>query len=153
MWVICARPMKADLLKLLGRKDMAIQTYFPKKEACTDFFICHCNEASLGICKNTKLEMEHSGKIDDQTAFNIALKKYSNLRLEYLPERYAHGSMLVGRYYRRNDKLYIPKDVVLYHVNYTKGVALKVHQVQRVKKIKEHVKLFGKKIRQIIEIC
>jgi hypothetical protein len=125
--------IKEDILQQMEEKDIAAQN--DGNEICCGFFACKANEKTKSLFEQVKKEMNE--KFNDQQATNKLVKKYVSYK--YLNERY------YSIYRNTNKKVWekgvninekeIPKEMLVYHANWTVGVENKIELMNKVKKI------------------
>lgn len=127
-------PIRHDLTNLLGDKDFAIQKDHPSGQACNGFFVCRKTDKVLELISRT-IAMTGTRFNCDQPSLNAALAEMNYGHI-LLPERYytigqtGNGWDGVG-----NPNLNLPKDVLMYHANWTKGIENKIKLLEAAKSI------------------
>jgi len=112
-------------------KDMVIQKNQPNGQLCSGFFACRGNEKTLQLWQDAHQLMVDNKKISDQIALNRCLRgknKY-NIVWNYLPNIFFGAGTLTGHGWKPKRKLPIPKNIVMHHANWTKGIKNKIAQV------------------------
>lgn len=125
--------IKDDIIKQIEEKDMAAQD--DGGEICCGFFACRANEKTKSLFEKVKEEMNE--KFNDQQATNKLAKKYVSCK--FLDENY------YSIYRNTNKKVWnknisikekeIPKQMLVYHANWTVGVENKIELINKIKKI------------------
>jgi len=134
-------PVANDLLTLLRGRDIVFQDQGPAG-ACTGFFVVVPSQ------RTTKFFEEALERIDDhhhdQDAANLVLRTNTSLKWGLLPERY----YMIGRQENRwvpmlwekwdpQTMIWIPKDLLVHHANWTQGIPNKLRLLETVKKLLE----------------
>ncbi|MGB8366889.1 MAG: putative nucleotide-diphospho-sugar transferase [Candidatus Babeliales bacterium] len=133
-------PIQKKIEKLIKNKDMVVQKNQPNGQLCSGFFACRGNEKTLQLWQDAYQLMVKNEKISDQAALNQCLRgkhktnRY-NLVWDYLPVTFFGAGTLTGCGWKPNKKLPIPKNIVLHHANWTKGIENKIAQLKYVHKI------------------
>lgn len=110
-------------------------------EFCTGFFVCRINNRTKQLWQNVRKYMQEKS-IGDQKATKLVFEQGAEAKARYLP-RIFWGP---GPYQTNHDlwmpgkPLYVPKDLLFHHANWTKGVENKIAQFQYVRSefIRQH---------------
>jgi len=150
------------ILRFSKNQDLVFQRNNPWGMLCSGFFACKGNDKTLKFWRNVKDLIRHG--IDDQDAANILLidKRAGNaqnpkplkrlylkirviksqigmnpygIRWAYFPVSFCGGGTLVAKEWFLGDKLLLPKNILIYHANYTRGLKNKLAQLEYVKKV------------------
>ncbi len=138
-------PIQKKIEKLIKGKDMVIQKNQPNGQLCSGFFACRANEKTLQLWKDAYEIMLNNKEISDQAALNKCLRgKYKankyNVVWDYLPAIFFGAGTLTGHGWKPKRKLPVPKNIVLHHANWTRGIENKIAQLTYVRKIVEERK-------------
>jgi len=132
----------SDMLRQLMRgHDLLIQRDNPKGTLCSGFFICQANEKTRTLFSDVLAHMKNNPDISDQRSLNqhISRNQKNNrygIVWDYLPEQYFFGGgTFTGVYWDEGVEMHIPKQPVMHHANWVKGVPGKIRQLRHVKKI------------------
>ena len=133
------QPIEQIILSLLKNNDILMQKNNPEGVLCTGFFICRANEKTLALWQDVKKMMLQNKSDSDQITFNRCIKRHSkknpyNITWDYLPDTFFGGGTLTGHLWHPGRKLPIPKNIVLHHANWTRGIKNKIAQLEYVKK-------------------
>ncbi len=128
-------PIQNQIEQLMEGKDMVIQKNHPNGMLCSGFFACRSNEKTLQLWQDAHKLMFNNKKISDQVALNRGLKKDNkyNVTWSHLPNTFFGGGTLTGHGWRPGKRLPIPKNIVIHHANYTKGIKNKIAQLKYVR--------------------
>ena len=129
-------PIQDHIERLMENKDIVIQKNSPNGQFCSGFFACRSNEKTLQLWQDALNLMINNQKISDQVALNHCLKKKENkygIVWVYLPNTFFGGGTLTGRSWRPGQRLPVPKNIVMHHANWTKGIKNKIAQLNYVR--------------------
>jgi hypothetical protein len=125
--------IEKDIIKQLGENDLAAQN--DGNTICCGFFACKSNEKTKKLFENVKLIMNE--KFNDQQATNKLAKNY--ISYDYLDQKYysiyRNTKRKVWEKGMNIDEKEIPKNMIVYHANWTVGIDNKIELIKRVKKI------------------
>jgi len=132
-------PIEGKIRSLMQEKDMLIQRNNPRGTLCSGFFALRANENTLHLWQDVKKYMESTG-LSDQVSLNKCIQRSNKQNKygvvwDYLPNTFFGGGTLTGRTWRKGTPLYVPKNVVIHHANYTKGIDNKIAQLLYVKNV------------------
>ena len=131
-------PIEDVINVLMKDKDIVMQRNNPEGVLCTGFFACRANKQTLHLWEDVKKAMEKDKSSSDQITFNRCIKKKSKknpygVRWEYLPNEFFGGGTLTGKLWLPGDRLPIPKNIVMHHANWTRGIKNKIAQLVYVR--------------------
>lgn len=103
----------SGLEKIIGENDIVFQKEGPKvDEVNTGFFVCRCNQAVENFFLQVRDGLKSNLKANEQLVANQLLQKGSrNLSWGFLPLKF----------YARSHGWPPPRDMVIYHANYSSG--------------------------------
>lgn len=127
------KPTQAIISKLMRDKDIILQRDCPEGTACTGFFACKGNHETLQLWQEVREYMIDNPNKSDQETFNLTLKKHPEVRWDHLPNIFFGAGTLTGLKWMPNKYLFVPKNIVLHHANWTKGINNKIAQLKYVK--------------------
>ena len=134
-------PIQNKIEQLMKDKDMVIQKNHPNGQLCSGFFACRGNEKTLQLWQDAYKLMHNNKEISDQKALNYCLRgkkskenKYKVI-WDYLPSIFFGAATLTGHGWKPKRKLPVPKNIVMHHANWTKGIKNKIAQLNYVRKI------------------
>jgi len=148
------------ILRFSKNQDLVFQRNNPWGMLCSGFFACKGNDKTLKFWRAVRDIIRYD--TDDQDAANILLidKRASTainpdplkhlylktcvtksrigmnpygIRWAYFPVSFCGGGTLVEKEWFPGDKLLLPKNLLLHHANYTKGLENKLAQLKYVK--------------------
>lgn len=129
-------PTQKSILKALENNDIVVQKDQPNGMICAGFFACKANDKMLALWEKIKETMikDHQR---DQPTLNRFLKKDNmyNIQWDYLPVEFFGAGTLTGKSWKPGKKLTIPKNTLMHHANFTKGVHNKLAQLKYVRDI------------------
>jgi len=130
-------PIQDHIEKLMENKDMVIQKDSPNGVLCSGFFACRGNEKTLRLWQDGLNLMINDQNISDQKALNRCLKNKNeyNIVWNYLPNTFFGGGTLTGRSWQPGRRLSVPKNIIMHHANWTKGIKNKIAQLNYVRNI------------------
>lgn len=132
-------PIGKLIVGYMKNKDMVIQKDAPSGSLCSGFFACRANERTLQMWQHAYAYMKTDRKCSDQPALNRCLKPQRgksnafNVSWEYLPNSFFGGGTKTGKYWKRKHRLPIPRNIVMHHANWTRGIKNKIAQLEYVK--------------------
>ena len=143
-------PIQQTVLMYMHDNDMMIQKNSPSGVLCTGFFVCRGNEKTLQLWKDVKKTMEKGGLYSDQNSLNHCIKRHSknnpyNVNWSYLPDTFFGGGTLTGCEWHPGESLPIPRDIMMHHANWTKGIKNKIAQLVYVRKAVRNRKKLSKR--------
>ena len=130
------RPIAVDLRERIRNYDIMWQNNACKRkwnveELCGGFMVVKCSKKTLAFFEaayNEIVSINHPS-VDDQVIYANMLGRYPQLRFALLPDNYwLHSQM-----WSANDKLNIPKDIMIHHANWIVGVEHKLAQLKLVR--------------------
>ena len=127
-------PIKKAILKLMKGKDIVMQKNNPEGVLCTGFFACRANEKTLQLWTDVKKMMQQNSLNSDQNSFNHCIKRHNktnpyNVVWDYLPKTFFGAGTLTGFLWYPGMLLPIPKNIMMHHANWTKGINNKIAQL------------------------
>ncbi|MGB8367545.1 MAG: putative nucleotide-diphospho-sugar transferase [Candidatus Babeliales bacterium] len=128
-------PIQKKIEQLMKNKDILVQKNSPKNGICSGFFACRGNEKTLQLWQNAYQIMLNNEAISDQAALSSCLKgnMTKNIAWDYLPDIFFGGGTLTGCHWTPTKQLPIPKNIIMHHANWTKGIRYKIMQLQYVR--------------------
>jgi hypothetical protein len=143
-------PIQDAVIKLMKDKDIVMQKNNPAGVLCTGFFACRGNEKTLRLWTDVKKTMKKKASNSDQNSFNQCIKKKSkknpyNIVWAYLPDSFFGAGTRTGREWRPGMSLPIPRDIMIHHANWTKGIKNKIAQLIYVRNEVRKRQKFSKK--------
>jgi len=140
------RETKEELLQELGKKDIVFQRNSlsdpsETEPICTGFFISRCNERTLKLWEEVKKIREQNPEfIGCQKAVNFVINKIPLLSWGLLSEKFFSPGIYHGKpgwNWEPGTELSFPKNMLLHHANWTKGVENKIKQLEYTRESKE----------------
>jgi len=133
------------LLNELAEKDILFQKNCGNLQEiepiCTGFFILKANNRTLKLFQEVKnLRASNPEFVGCQSAINYLVKKQPGLLCGFLPESFWSPGITHGQnnwLWGPGKELKVPKNILLHHANWTKGIENKIKQLEYVKKIVE----------------
>lgn len=133
-------PIQEEILRLMRDKDLVIQRNAPNGVLCSGFFACRGNEKTLQLWQDVKQTMQKNKLNSDQNSLNRCIKRGSkknpyNVVWDYLPDTFFGGGTLTGCEWHPGMFLPIPRDIMMHHANWTKGIKNKIAQLVYVRNV------------------
>jgi MoaA/NifB/PqqE/SkfB family radical SAM enzyme len=127
------RPFKAQVLTAIQGKDIVGQLDDGKGSFCTGFFGIRANPATLKAWQRVLEAIPHMHC--DQNSFNRILWAMRELRWGYLPETFFGPGTFNSKLWAPGASFFIPERPVMFHANWTKGIASKITLLERAREI------------------
>lgn len=141
------QPIGELVVKLLGDKDLVFQRDTPSGTVCAGFSVCRANKKTLAFYHGVRDYMVSQKECSDQKTVNRLLRKGTGkdrnrykIVWDYLPSDFLGGGTLTGSAWSPKKHLFIPRDIVLHHANWTTGNHNKLAQLAYVRKMVEQKK-------------
>src|SRR3989339_7040 len=136
------------LLEELGDRDILFQKNrsnpLETESICTGFFILRANSRTLQLWEEVrKIREQNPEFIGCQAALNYVIKNEKELQWGFLSECFWSPGVDYGKknwLWEPGMNFEIPKNILLHHANWTRGVENKIKQLEYVKNIKESQK-------------
>lgn len=128
------RPVVDELRHLLesSRADLLFQREGKRSaEVNTGFFVCHCSPRVTGLFERVLARMIENRSLNEQYAMNQLLPNFRDISWGFLP----------NTFYARTLGWPPPRDLVLYHANFTAGkdgVGQKIRQFRELAWVRRH---------------
>ena len=126
-------PTEGLILESLRTNDIVCQLDDPSGNLCTGFLGIRANDATLALWQQVKCAVERERR--DQPAFNRLVREMTDLRVGSLPVSFFGAGTFSGGLFRIGRKFHIPADPVMFHANFTVGVANKIALLKQARRI------------------
>lgn len=157
------RPIQSDIETLMRDKDFLVMRDSPRGVMCPGFFAGRGTPELLDLWTRIRLALQPPGKKHDQDLLNdfvlgevnlmqVAVsrfiytttgryvpvwhrqpKKPSDVRWDYLPDRYYCYGGNTWREWQPDAPLHLPENLMLHHANWTRGIDNKIAQMKAVR--------------------
>jgi len=133
------RPIKKELLSIIGDYDFMAQQDSPDGQLCCGFFICRANEKTLRLWQAVKQFIIDHPDYQDQWALTKLIKEGTfDVKWRFLPADFFSGGTLTGTVWNPGDELPVPERIALHHATWTVGIPNKIEQLEYVKRKVAH---------------
>jgi len=128
-------PVKDVILPLMKGNDVLIQVNSQIGECCMGFVACRGSERLASFWEKIKTEVTNRNdpNFDDQDAFNMLRDE---IQWDYLPaNKFYTVGMTLGQVWQPGMKIKVPRNILMYHANWTVGEQNKTTLLDKVKSI------------------